>query len=444
MGYTQDLKILITGDEKQAADALTRIRGEMGKLDIQQTKSATGWDWNRREVMQMTTAMQGAAYSMGNTSGVGKVLTGAMGELNQRLAEFQGAIKSGTSNTAAFKGMIGGMVASGVIMAAAFAIEELGKHYRKMAEEAEKAASAAEKKVKDFTTATAASYRYLYESGQMSRERYMAYLEQSLQRELGAQDAIYRKNALIMTQREIQLRQEIDRIREDSAKKAVKVETDTAAKIRAVSYNTGLFYKRTLNDQLAALQSFSLQKQAMFIASANTEIQTDVAAGQNKLAVNWGVLGQLGSLFAQHTAAYKVAAAAQASIDTKAAAVAAYKALAGIPLVGPALGAAAAAAAIAFGMANVNKIMSQDTSAAFPTIPTGGVTAGGTAGGGGGGYGGGEYYTRGGESNAPISGGGPTTINLYQTIITNGNVMASDFYRRVLEASAAGARAGGR
>ena len=55
-------------------------------------------------------------------------------------------------------------------------------------------------------------------------------------------------------------------------------------------------------------------------------------------------------------AAYKAFATASAIIDTLASAVAAYKSLAGIPLAGPALGAAAAAAAVAAGMANVMQI----------------------------------------------------------------------------------------
>ena len=55
-------------------------------------------------------------------------------------------------------------------------------------------------------------------------------------------------------------------------------------------------------------------------------------------------------------AAYKAFATASAIIDTLASAVAAYKSLAGIPLAGPALGAAAAAAAVTAGMANVMQI----------------------------------------------------------------------------------------
>jgi len=54
----------------------------------------------------------------------------------------------------------------------------------------------------------------------------------------------------------------------------------------------------------------------------------------------------------------KTQAVFQATVDAQAASIAAYKSLAGIPVVGPALGAAAAAVALAAGMANVQAITS--------------------------------------------------------------------------------------
>ena len=52
-------------------------------------------------------------------------------------------------------------------------------------------------------------------------------------------------------------------------------------------------------------------------------------------------------------------AIAETAVNTYASATAAYKAMAGIPIVGPALGVMAAAAAVAAGNANVEKIKSQ-------------------------------------------------------------------------------------
>tara|TARA_Y100000310_G_C20701291_1_gene830174 strand:+ start:269 stop:2476 length:2208 start_codon:yes stop_codon:yes gene_type:complete len=60
--------------------------------------------------------------------------------------------------------------------------------------------------------------------------------------------------------------------------------------------------------------------------------------------------------FPEMEVAGKRAAQVQALVDTYASATAAYKAMAGIPVVGPALGVAAAAAAIGAGLANVKQI----------------------------------------------------------------------------------------
>ena len=82
----------------------------------------------------------------------------------------------------------------------------------------------------------------------------------------------------------------------------------------------------------------------------------------------------------QSKAAFKVQKAmkiAEAVQNTYSAATGAYNAMAGIPVVGPALGAAAAAAAISFGMAQVQAIKSQSFGGG------GGVSSGGVPSGGG-------------------------------------------------------------
>lgn len=66
--------------------------------------------------------------------------------------------------------------------------------------------------------------------------------------------------------------------------------------------------------------------------------------------------GNMASILGEESKAGKAFATAQATIDTFKAANSAYAAMAGIPVVGPALGIAAAAAAIASGIANVKKI----------------------------------------------------------------------------------------
>ena len=71
-------------------------------------------------------------------------------------------------------------------------------------------------------------------------------------------------------------------------------------------------------------------------------------------------------------AAYKAFAIVQTMIQTYEGAQKAFTALAGIPIVGPALGAAAAAAAIAAGMMRVGMIRKQEP----PGYATGGVSTG--------------------------------------------------------------------
>ena len=69
------------------------------------------------------------------------------------------------------------------------------------------------------------------------------------------------------------------------------------------------------------------------------------------------MFGSLSSILGEESKAGKAFAIAQATIDTYKAANSAYASMAGIPVVGPGLGAAAAAAAVLAGVANVKKIL---------------------------------------------------------------------------------------
>lgn len=82
---------------------------------------------------------------------------------------------------------------------------------------------------------------------------------------------------------------------------------------------------------------------------------------QSTLSVASSIAGSMSQIWGEETKVGKGFAVAQALIDTYAAANAAYKAMAGIPFGGPALGAAAAVAAIAAGIANVKQILSVKT-----------------------------------------------------------------------------------
>lgn len=89
--------------------------------------------------------------------------------------------------------------------------------------------------------------------------------------------------------------------------------------------------------------------------------ELDEEIANKSLEVYSNMFGALSELFGKHTAAYKVLAIAQTLIDTYQAAQAAYKAMAGIPIVGPTLAGIAAATAIIQGMARVKAIQSVKT-----------------------------------------------------------------------------------
>ena len=90
---------------------------------------------------------------------------------------------------------------------------------------------------------------------------------------------------------------------------------------------------------------------------ADAEVEIAKLTTDAKLGLAAGFASNLAMIFGENSAIGKAAAIAETTINTYAAATAAYKSLAGIPVVGPALGIAAAAAAIAAGVANVKKIV---------------------------------------------------------------------------------------
>lgn len=91
---------------------------------------------------------------------------------------------------------------------------------------------------------------------------------------------------------------------------------------------------------------------------ANAVSQLEMAKNEAIYSGLESMFGNMASLFNENTAAYKAFASAQAIMATYKNANEAFGAMAGIPIVGPALGAIAAGAAIAAGLANVAKINS--------------------------------------------------------------------------------------
>tara|TARA_R100000458_G_C8267919_1_gene242801 strand:+ start:170 stop:1933 length:1764 start_codon:yes stop_codon:yes gene_type:complete len=101
------------------------------------------------------------------------------------------------------------------------------------------------------------------------------------------------------------------------------------------------------------------------------EFRWEEMTQKQKLGLASSTAGNLAKILGEESAAGKAFAITQATIDTYQGATAAYASMAKVPVVGPALGAAAAGAAIAAGLANVKAIMSANDS------------GGGAAGGGG-------------------------------------------------------------
>lgn len=127
-----------------------------------------------------------------------------------------------------------------------------------------------------------------------------------------------------------------------------------------LSADRRLEIERILDENKRALSDAGIKNE-----QANTQAyqhlqQARQQALQGTLSVASSVAGSMATIWGEESKVGKGFATAQALIDTYSAANSAYSAMAGIPIVGPALGAAAAAAAIVAGIANVKKIWEVD------------------------------------------------------------------------------------
>ena len=130
-------------------------------------------------------------------------------------------------------------------------------------------------------------------------------------------------------------------------------------------------FRSNIDAQLAMYQTYNNQIKQMYNARLITEQEYASASMQIELQRQNVHLNAANSFFGnlaalqksgnkKMAAVGKAAAIAQAMISTYQSATSAYAAMASIPYVGPALGAAAAATAIAAGLANVQQIRSQN------------------------------------------------------------------------------------
>lgn len=120
-----------------------------------------------------------------------------------------------------------------------------------------------------------------------------------------------------------------------------------------------------LQDELEELRLDNIRKQAeeeiniqeLALKKRQQIEKNKQKAQQETYNITSSILSSTSKLLGEETAAGKATAIASTTISTYQAAMSAYSSLAGIPIVGPALGIAAAAAAITAGIANVKNIV---------------------------------------------------------------------------------------
>ena len=120
-------------------------------------------------------------------------------------------------------------------------------------------------------------------------------------------------------------------------------------------------YNRSIKPALRKPGKQSKDTTALEHKQSKAEKEIEKEKTDYKLHIASETFGNLAELLGKHTAMGKAAAIAQTTIATYQSATKAYDAMAGIPLVGPALGAVAAAAAIASGLKTVQQIKSTKT-----------------------------------------------------------------------------------
>lgn len=104
------------------------------------------------------------------------------------------------------------------------------------------------------------------------------------------------------------------------------------------------------------------ERQKATITKKYAKIESDIRTQtlQNQLSNTANALGQIKGLFEEGTKAAKITESAQVAINSISGAIAAFKSVAGIPVVGPFLGAAAAAGVIASGYKAIKDIWAVD------------------------------------------------------------------------------------
>ena len=146
-----------------------------------------------------------------------------------------------------------------------------------------------------------------------------------------------------------------------------KLEEIKAAEIERFEGIEKLVDKRIeLIDKLAKAEDINFEKKKTIELSlqelSEKRIEWDAMTQKEKLNLTKNTLNDLTKIAGEETATGKALAITAATIDTYQSAQASYKSLAGIPIVGPALGGIAAAAAVVMGLKNIAAIRSANSS----------------------------------------------------------------------------------
>lgn len=169
---------------------------------------------------------------------------------------------------------------------------------------------------------------------------------------------------------EAKINKELLQEHQEANEKIINIVIDEMEELGDIIYGNVLEYARLSKQQeleiwytsemekIKAYENFNEMKLALDEEYARRKSDIDYEVMQTSLEVYSNLFGALAQLFGKHTAAYKILAIAQTLIDTYQAAQAAYKSLAGIPVVGPTLAAIASATAMIQGMARVKAIQS--------------------------------------------------------------------------------------
>lgn len=150
--------------------------------------------------------------------------------------------------------------------------------------------------------------------------------------------------------------------------KAITEEQQNRLDLQAEEINSRVANEQSAQEQLTEAVREGVEERKQIIEEAQTqeaEQETNLSYLKRQLGINdrkekksnlENITGMLRTGSKEQMAVQKAQGMAQAAISTYQAANSAYAALAPIPIIGPALGAAAAAAAIAYGLNNVAQI----------------------------------------------------------------------------------------